>query len=48
MNSPVQHDVTPELLAPMVEQPEPSVDGDWYVLDRRPPPQRRHSDQERR
>ena len=30
MNS---HDVTPELLAPMVEQPEPSVDGDWYILD---------------
>jgi len=27
------HDVTPELLAPMVEQPEPSVDGDWYILD---------------
>ncbi len=25
--------VTRDLLAPMVEQPEPSVDGDWYVVD---------------
>lgn len=27
--------VTPALLAPMVEQPEPSVDGDWYMLNLR-------------
>jgi hypothetical protein len=27
--------VTPTLLAPMVEQSEPSVDGDWYVVDLR-------------
>lgn len=25
--------VTPDLLGRMVEQPEPSVDGNWYVLD---------------
>ena len=24
---------TPETLGPLVESPEPSVDGDWYVLD---------------
>ena len=29
------HEVTPGLLAPLVEQPEPSVDGDWYAVDLR-------------
>lgn len=31
----IEHEVTPELLRPLVEQPEPSVDGEWYVLDLR-------------
>lgn len=31
-SDPVEHNVTRALLAPLVEQPEPSVDGDWYVL----------------
>lgn len=31
----VDHNVTRGLLAPLVEQPEPSVDGDWYVMDLR-------------
>lgn len=33
MTDPVEHNVTPDLLGPLVEQPEPSVDGDWYVLN---------------
>lgn len=30
---PTYDDVNPDLLAPMVEQPEPSDRGDWYVID---------------
>lgn len=32
---PEYHEVTPDLLARMVEQPEPSTRGDWYVIDLR-------------
>ena len=35
MTDPVEDNVTRDLLAPLVEQPEPSVDGDWYVVDLR-------------
>jgi hypothetical protein len=28
----IEDNVTRALLAPLVEQPEPSVDGDWYVV----------------
>lgn len=31
----IEDNVTRSLLAPLVEQPEPSVDGDWYVVDLR-------------
>jgi hypothetical protein len=30
-----EDNVTPDLLAPMVEQPEPSTGGDWYIVDLR-------------
>jgi hypothetical protein len=35
MTEPRTDDVTRQLLTPMVEQPEPSTNGDWYVVDLR-------------
>lgn len=29
----INQDVTRDLLTRMVEQPEPSVDGDWYAVE---------------